>query len=227
MSSPAIQDDSDDEMDLFMDKSNMKRYNRGFNEDTWEEVRHVRHTISSSQKWFNQWVWISPSIFKLDGDTSCCFIWRGYCLLLLVSHLQLCLHLTCRSLIRCQCLWNQSLKTLTRWNTQNWPASRPSSTMKTGPQKVSRRRFLHTVATSGPFVNIAFGLSTEQVNCLKNEGNEFFKEKKYEKAIICYTAALKKNCGDQEVNTVLLTNRAAAQFYLGILSSFYFWKLLF
>lgn len=50
MSSPAIQDDSDDEMDLFMDKSNMKRYNRGFNEDTWEEVRHVRHTISSSQK---------------------------------------------------------------------------------------------------------------------------------------------------------------------------------
>lgn len=59
--------------------------------------------------------------------------------------------------------------------------------------------------------------STEQVKCLKNEGNEFFKEKKYEKAVTCYTAALKKNCGDQEVNTVLLTNRAAAQFHLGVL----------
>lgn len=61
---------------------------------------------------------------------------------------------------------------------------------------------------------------TEQVNSLKNEGNAFFKEKNYEKAIICYTAGLKKNCGDQEVNTVLLTNRAAAQFHLGNLSLF-------
>lgn len=56
---------------------------------------------------------------------------------------------------------------------------------------------------------------TEQVNSLKNEGNAFFKEKNYQTAIICYTAGLKKNCGDQEVNTVLLTNRAAAQFHLG------------
>lgn len=94
--------------------------------------------------------------------------------------------------------------------------------MRTEPQKVSRRGFLHTVVTSLSFVNNGFDLSTEQVNSLKNEGNEFFKEKKYEKAIICYTAALQKNCGDQEVNTVLLTNRAAAQFHLGIISSFYF-----
>lgn len=99
--------------------------------------------------------------------------------------------------------------------------------MKTEVQKVSRRWFLHTVATfvsvvKDDFVFCFFVFSTEQVNCLKNEGNEFFKEKKYEKAITCYTAALKKNCGDQEVSTVLLTNRAAAQFHLGMLTSFFF-----
>lgn len=83
---------------------------------------------------------------------------------------------------------------------------------------------LNTVDKSGPSSNTTFGFSsTEQVKCLKNEGNDFFKEKKYEKAVICYTAALKKKCGDQEVDTVLLTNRAAAQFHLGILfSSSYF-----
>lgn len=68
---------------------------------------------------------------------------------------------------------------------------------------------------------MALGFTTEQAKSLKNEGNEFFKEKKYEKAILCYTAALKKNCGDQELNMVLLTNRAAAQFHLGIRSSSY------
>lgn len=83
-------------------------------------------------------------------------------------------------------------------------------------------RVSYTVATSVPFVTNDFGFSTEQAQSLKNEGNEFFKEKKYEKAILCYTAALKKNCEDPEINMVLLTNRAAAQFHLGIRSSSYF-----
>lgn len=87
--------------------------------------------------------------------------------------------------------------------------------------------FSYTVATFVSFVTNGFGFSTEQANSLKNEGNQFFKEKKYEKAIICYTAALKKDCGDQEINTVLLTNRAAAQFHLGILSSSYFQNMCF
>lgn len=43
----------------------------------------------------------------------------------------------------------------------------------------------------------------------------FFKEKNYQKAILSYTAGLKKKCGDQDLDTVLLTNRAAAHFYLG------------
>ncbi|KAF7663956.1 hypothetical protein LDENG_00194030 [Lucifuga dentata] len=55
----------------------------------------------------------------------------------------------------------------------------------------------------------------EKAKSLKDEGNSFFKEKTYERAIIAYTAALKENCGDQDTNTVLLTNRAAAQFHLG------------
>lgn len=57
--------------------------------------------------------------------------------------------------------------------------------------------------------------SPEQASSLKDEGNAFFKEKNYKKAILAYTAGLKKKCGDQDLNTVLLTNRAAAHFHLG------------
>ncbi|XP_054459168.1 tetratricopeptide repeat protein 4 [Anoplopoma fimbria] len=59
----------------------------------------------------------------------------------------------------------------------------------------------------------------EQAKSLKDEGNAFFKEKNYEKAILSYTAGLKMKCGDQELNMVLLTNRAAAHFHLGNMRS--------
>ncbi|GCB70683.1 hypothetical protein scyTo_0008641 [Scyliorhinus torazame] len=49
----------------------------------------------------------------------------------------------------------------------------------------------------------------------KNEGNHYFKEKNYKKAVISYTEGLKRKCGDSELNVILHTNRAAAQFYLG------------
>ncbi|XP_042318542.1 tetratricopeptide repeat protein 4 isoform X2 [Sceloporus undulatus] len=55
----------------------------------------------------------------------------------------------------------------------------------------------------------------EQAKIYKNEGNDYFKEKDYKKAIIAYTEGLKKKCNDVELNTVLHTNRAAAQFHLG------------
>ncbi|NXS95030.1 TTC4 protein, partial [Jacana jacana] len=48
-----------------------------------------------------------------------------------------------------------------------------------------------------------------------NEGNEYFREKDYRKAVVAYTEALKKKCEDTELNAVLHTNRGAAQFYLG------------
>lgn len=58
----------------------------------------------------------------------------------------------------------------------------------------------------------------------KNEGNDYFKEKNYKKAVISYAEGLKKKCGDHELNAVLYTNRAAAQFYLGngLCSALYF-----
>ncbi|KAM3915765.1 tetratricopeptide repeat protein 4 [Leptodactylus fuscus] len=55
----------------------------------------------------------------------------------------------------------------------------------------------------------------EQATSYKEEGNEYFKEKNYKKAITAYTEGLKKSCKDAELNAVLYTNRAAAQFYLG------------
>ncbi|XP_067846158.1 tetratricopeptide repeat protein 4 [Heptranchias perlo] len=55
----------------------------------------------------------------------------------------------------------------------------------------------------------------ELAKTYKNEGNHYFKEKNYKKAIISYTEGLKRKCSDSELNAILHTNRAAAQFYLG------------
>ena len=49
----------------------------------------------------------------------------------------------------------------------------------------------------------------------KEDGNFNFKCKKYRFAIASYTEGLKARCGDAEVNTQLLTNRAVCQFYIG------------
>ncbi|XP_051987144.1 tetratricopeptide repeat protein 4 [Xyrauchen texanus] len=59
----------------------------------------------------------------------------------------------------------------------------------------------------------------EQAMSIKDEGNEYFKEKNYKKAVVSYTAGLKKKCSDMELNTVLYTNRAAAHFHLGNMRS--------
>ncbi|XP_056133600.1 tetratricopeptide repeat protein 4 [Lampris incognitus] len=59
----------------------------------------------------------------------------------------------------------------------------------------------------------------ERAKTLKDEGNDYFKEKNYKKAIISYTAGLKINCTSQDINTILLTNRAAAHFHLGNMRS--------
>ncbi|XP_003974462.1 tetratricopeptide repeat protein 4 [Takifugu rubripes] len=58
-----------------------------------------------------------------------------------------------------------------------------------------------------------------QAKSLKDEGNAFFKEKNYEKAFLAYSGALKKKCEDDDLNTVLYTNRAAAHFHLGNMRS--------
>ncbi|NXP70200.1 TTC4 protein, partial [Ramphastos sulfuratus] len=48
-----------------------------------------------------------------------------------------------------------------------------------------------------------------------NEGNEYFKERDYKRAVVAYSEGLKKKCEDPELNAVLHTNRGAAQFHLG------------
>uniref|UniRef100_A0A672M4Q2 Tetratricopeptide repeat domain 4 n=1 Tax=Sinocyclocheilus grahami TaxID=75366 RepID=A0A672M4Q2_SINGR len=59
----------------------------------------------------------------------------------------------------------------------------------------------------------------EKVRGLKDEGNEYFKEKSYKKTVVSYTEGLKKNDKDIELNAILYTNRAAAHFHLGNMRS--------
>ncbi|XP_043860196.1 tetratricopeptide repeat protein 4 [Dromiciops gliroides] len=59
----------------------------------------------------------------------------------------------------------------------------------------------------------------EQAKTYKDEGNDYFKDKDYQRAVASYTEGLKKKCSDPNLNVVLLTNRAAAQFHLGNLRS--------
>nr|XP_015211277.1 PREDICTED: tetratricopeptide repeat protein 4 isoform X2 [Lepisosteus oculatus] len=59
----------------------------------------------------------------------------------------------------------------------------------------------------------------EQAKTYKEEGNEYFKERKYKKAIVSYTEGLKKKCSDTELNAILYTNRAASHFHLGNIRS--------
>ncbi|XP_008944660.1 PREDICTED: tetratricopeptide repeat protein 4, partial [Merops nubicus] len=56
---------------------------------------------------------------------------------------------------------------------------------------------------------------TELARMYKNEGNEYFKEKDYRRAIVAYTEGLRKKSEDPELNAVLHTNRGAAEFHLG------------
>ncbi|CAO2588335.1 Tetratricopeptide repeat protein 4 [Lemmus lemmus] len=55
----------------------------------------------------------------------------------------------------------------------------------------------------------------DQAKTYKDEGNDYFKEKDYKKAVVSYSEGLKKKCVDPDLNAVLYTNRAAAQYYLG------------
>ncbi|KAG8536688.1 hypothetical protein GDO81_025845, partial [Engystomops pustulosus] len=55
----------------------------------------------------------------------------------------------------------------------------------------------------------------EQAKSYKEEGNDYFKEKNYKKAVTAYTEGLRRKGQDAELNAVLYTNRAAAHFYLG------------
>ncbi|KAK3092029.1 hypothetical protein FSP39_024540 [Pinctada imbricata] len=49
----------------------------------------------------------------------------------------------------------------------------------------------------------------------KDDGNNEFKKKRYDIAIDNYTEAIKCKCPDKELNAILYSNRAAAQFHRG------------
>lgn len=55
----------------------------------------------------------------------------------------------------------------------------------------------------------------ELAKMYKNEGNEYFKERDYRRAVVAYSEGLKKSCQEPELNAVLHTNRGAAHFHLG------------
>ncbi|NWW80720.1 TTC4 protein, partial [Climacteris rufus] len=48
-----------------------------------------------------------------------------------------------------------------------------------------------------------------------NEGNEYFREKDYGRAVAAYSEGLRRRCGEPELDAVLLTNRGAAHFHMG------------
>lgn len=68
------------------------------------------------------------------------------------------------------------------------------------------------------YYNLTFHFTPEKSRGLKDEGNEYFKEKNYKKAVVSYTEGLKMNCMNPELNALLYTNRAAAHFHLGKVS---------
>ncbi|XP_027146394.1 tetratricopeptide repeat protein 4 [Larimichthys crocea] len=90
--------------------------------------------------------------------------------------------------------------------------------MKTAPEEIDPKKYPE-LACLQAIIHDEDRPPGEQAKSLKDEGNVYFKEKNYQKAILSYTAGLKKKCGDQELDTVLLTNRAAAHFYLGNMRS--------
>ncbi|XP_015232135.1 PREDICTED: tetratricopeptide repeat protein 4 [Cyprinodon variegatus] len=90
--------------------------------------------------------------------------------------------------------------------------------MKTAPEEIDPKKYPE-LACLQSIIHDEDRTPEEQAKSLKDEGNSYFKEKKYKHAVVAYTAALKKKCGDQEFNAVLLTNRAASHFHLGNMRS--------
>ncbi|CDQ60867.1 unnamed protein product [Oncorhynchus mykiss] len=90
--------------------------------------------------------------------------------------------------------------------------------MKTAPEEIDPMKHPELAAIQSIIHNDYRPLE-EQPESLKDEGNDYFKEKNYKKAIVSYTAGLKKNCSDYNVNAILHTNRAAAHFHLGNMRS--------
>ena len=58
--------------------------------------------------------------------------------------------------------------------------------------------------------------SSARAEAYKEDGNYEYKRKNFKEAIVAYTEGIKIKCDDAGLNAILYTNRATAQFCLGI-----------
>ena len=58
--------------------------------------------------------------------------------------------------------------------------------------------------------------SSARAEAYKEDGNYEYKRKNFKEAITAYTEGIKIKCDDAGLNAILYTNRATAQFCLGI-----------
>jgi len=61
-----------------------------------------------------------------------------------------------------------------------------------------------------------FVFSSARAEAYKEDGNYEYKRKNFKEAIAAYTEGIKIKCDDAGLNAILYTNRATAQFCLGI-----------
>uniref|UniRef100_A0A8C9QPL3 Tetratricopeptide repeat domain 4 n=2 Tax=Scleropages formosus TaxID=113540 RepID=A0A8C9QPL3_SCLFO len=90
--------------------------------------------------------------------------------------------------------------------------------MKTAPEEIDPEKHPELACLQSIIHDDERG-PEEQAKALKDEGNEYFKEKNYKKAVVSYTEGLKKKCQDSDLRAILFTNRAAAHFHLGNMRS--------
>ncbi|KTG45218.1 hypothetical protein cypCar_00032744 [Cyprinus carpio] len=94
------------------------------------------------------------------------------------------------------------------FNESNWEEEfdKVPMFMKTAPENINPEK-QPDLACIQSIIHDDDRTPEEKARSLKDEGNEYFKEKNYKKAIVSYTEGLKKNCIDIELNAVLYTNR--------------------
>ncbi|KAL4634935.1 tetratricopeptide repeat protein 4 [Arapaima gigas] len=106
------------------------------------------------------------------------------------------------------------------FNESNWEEEfdKVPMFMKTAPEEIDPKKHPE-LACLQSIIHDDDRPPEEQAKALKDEGNEYFKEKNYKKAIVSYTEGLKKKCQDSDLHAILFTNRAAAHFHLGNMRS--------
>lgn len=106
------------------------------------------------------------------------------------------------------------------FNEKNWEEEfdKIPMFMKTAPEEIDPEKHPE-LACIQSIIHDDDRSPEEKAQSLKEEGNEYFKERDYKKAIVAYTEGLKRNCSDHDLNAVIYTNRAAAHFHLGNMRS--------